>query len=126
VYVAVTEAVKRARAGKGPTLIENITYRLENHTTSDDASRYRSDAEVKKWWKKEPILRLRNYLITTKKWSQTKEKKLLEDFSKKIEAAVSAYEASSPPPVEDMFKYMYEQMTPLLAEQLEDVKRFAK
>jgi pyruvate dehydrogenase E1 component alpha subunit len=57
VHAAVREAVERARAGNGPTLIEAVTYRLEAHTTADDASRYRSPEEVSEWQARDPIAR---------------------------------------------------------------------
>src|SRR5208283_2346105 len=63
VYAAVRLASDRAREGKGPTLIEGLTYRLGAHTTSDDPTKYRSDAEVKQWEARDPLLRLERYLI---------------------------------------------------------------
>ena len=54
-YVAAKEAVDRARAGDGPTLIECVTYRLAMHTTADDPKRYRSEEEVEQWRKRDPI-----------------------------------------------------------------------
>src|SRR5438132_6845147 len=62
VYAATREAVARARAGEGPTLIECVTYRLGVHTTADDPTKYRSDDEVKAWEKKDPLTRLVPYL----------------------------------------------------------------
>ncbi|MFP8883425.1 pyruvate dehydrogenase (acetyl-transferring) E1 component subunit alpha [Streptomyces mangrovi] len=61
--LAVTRAaLERARAGEGPTLVEAFTYRMGAHTTSDDPTRYRKDAEREEWEAKDPILRLRTYL----------------------------------------------------------------
>jgi pyruvate dehydrogenase E1 component alpha subunit len=62
VYAATKTAVERARAGEGPTLIEALTYRIGPHTTSDDTSRYRTDAEVEGWRARDPIDRYRTYL----------------------------------------------------------------
>ncbi|HEU5270395.1 MAG TPA: pyruvate dehydrogenase (acetyl-transferring) E1 component subunit alpha [Jatrophihabitans sp.] len=62
VYTATAEAIERARAGGGPTLIEAITYRIEAHTNADDASRYRNDAEVAEWLARDPVDRLQKYL----------------------------------------------------------------
>src|SRR5450631_3751137 len=61
----VAEALKLARGGGGPTLIEALTYRLSDHTTADDAQRYRPAAEVKAAWDKEPLKRMRNYLANS-------------------------------------------------------------
>ncbi|PBD28609.1 hypothetical protein CLM86_05385 [Pseudomonas aeruginosa] len=58
----VRAALERARQGKGPTLLECISYRLCDHTTADDASRYRSAEEVNQAWREEPIKRLRAFL----------------------------------------------------------------
>ncbi|MFD8380380.1 pyruvate dehydrogenase (acetyl-transferring) E1 component subunit alpha [Streptomyces sp. NPDC059679] len=55
VHQVLGEAVRRARAGGGPTLVEAVTYRLEAHTNADDATRYRSDAEVEAWRAHDPI-----------------------------------------------------------------------
>jgi len=118
VYWAVAEAAKRARTGKGPTLIECFTYRLENHTTSDDATRYRTEKEVKEWEKKDPLLRTKKYLTAKKVWSEKKEKAWREECAKKIDQAVHEFETTPPPAIEDMFIYMYEKLTPLLQEQL--------
>ena len=62
VHGAVAAALERARSGGGPHLVEALTYRLCDHTTTDDASRYRDDAEVSRRWPEEPVLRLRRYL----------------------------------------------------------------
>ena len=65
----VGRAVEKARTGGGPTLVEAVTYRLSDHTTADDATRYRSAEEVKEQWKAEPILRLRTWLHAKGAWS---------------------------------------------------------
>jgi pyruvate dehydrogenase E1 component alpha subunit len=62
VYVATREAVARAREGGGPTLIEAVTYRLGPHSTADDPTKYRTQAEVATWEAKEPLPRFRRYL----------------------------------------------------------------
>jgi len=62
VYAATREAVARARAGDGPTLIECVTYRLSMHTTADDPTKYRSEEEVAAWERKDPLTRMRAYM----------------------------------------------------------------
>ncbi len=59
----VRAALARAREGGGPTLIEAYTYRMGAHTSSDDPKRYRADAELEAWRRKDPIERVRAYLI---------------------------------------------------------------
>ncbi len=62
VYAAVRAAIAAAASGEGPTLIEAITYRIEAHTTADDATRYRNAAEVRDWLARDPVTRLASYL----------------------------------------------------------------
>jgi pyruvate dehydrogenase E1 component alpha subunit len=62
VYAVMTSALKRARSGEGPTLIEAYTYRMGAHTTSDDATRYRHSEEVEHWKLKDPLARVEAYL----------------------------------------------------------------
>src|SRR2546430_10216249 len=76
VRAAAVEAIERARAGAGPTLIEAVTYRLSDHTTADDAARYRPPEEVQARWKEEPIARLRAYLVSQKAWGKAQEEGL--------------------------------------------------
>lgn len=61
-YAVVRAAVDRARRGEGPTLVEAVTYRVDAHTTADDAGRYRSDAELEAWRPRDPVARLERHL----------------------------------------------------------------
>src|SRR5436309_13577426 len=70
VRAAAEEAIAQARAGGGPRLIGALTYRLSDHTTADDAARYRPPEEVQTRWKEEPIARLRAYLVSQKAWGK--------------------------------------------------------
>jgi 2-oxoisovalerate dehydrogenase E1 component alpha subunit len=63
VYAAVRQAVESAAAGGGPALIEALTYRMEAHTNADDAARYRPEAEVQAWLDRDPVARIRQYLL---------------------------------------------------------------
>lgn len=65
VYRATREALERARAGGGPTLIEALTYRIGPHTTADDPTRYRDESEVERWRALDPISRYRRFLERT-------------------------------------------------------------
>ena len=82
---AILEAIERARKHNQPSLIEAITYRLTDHTTADDASRYRGDKEVSAQWANEPIKRLRNYLEQHAGWSRTEEEQLMNVASVQIQ-----------------------------------------
>ncbi len=103
VYAACREAVERARAGDGPTLIECVTYRLGVHTTADDPTKYRSTEEVEAWERKDPLTRFGAYL---------QKKKLLDDgLTESVDAeiadAVKRFEALGTPDPLTMFEHAY-------------------
>lgn len=118
VYKATQEALKKAYAGKGPTLIECLTYRMLDHTTSDDASRYRPKKELSGWSKKDPIERLRKYMEKNKMWNKKYEGQLYNKIQKKVEEAVAKMEKMPAQKTEDMFKYLYSEMDDDLKEQM--------
>jgi len=108
VYTASREAVDRARAGGGPTLIECVTYRLGMHTTADDPTKYRADEEVKAWEQKDPLTRFRVYL---------EKKKLLdasvdEQVDEEIARAVERFEAMPATDPLAMFDHAYAELPP--------------
>jgi pyruvate dehydrogenase E1 component alpha subunit len=117
VYAVVREAVERARGGKGPSLIEAYTYRFGAHTTADDPTKYRDDAEVEEWRPRDPLLRVQRYLEQRGQWSEGWEQELVEACAAEVEQAMEAAAAVRPPPPQDMFRYMYAEMTPALVEQ---------
>ena len=122
VHAAVKEAADRARAGGGPTLIEAFTYRMGDHTTSDDASRYRSREDVADWEKRDPVVRFQLYLKGRKLWDEAWDKEVQERAGGLVDKAVEAAEARPPAAVEDLFAYTYAKMTPNLEDQLADLK----
>src|SRR4029078_13048690 len=83
---AVATALERGREGGGPTLIEALTYRLSDHTTADDARRYRAKDEVDQAWEVERLLRLRSYLMSTGTWSEEQERALLAECAQQVDA----------------------------------------
>ena len=113
----VGQALAKARAGEGPSLIEALTYRLTDHTTADDAGRYRDAEAVSSQWQNEPVARLRNYLAEAGAWSKADEERLIEEIDADIEAAVQSYEATPPQPPESMFDYLYAELPAAFAEQ---------
>lgn len=117
VHQATREALDRARAGDGATVIEAITYRLADHTTADDATRYRDPAEVAAHWKREPIARLRTHLAGVQAWDADAEITLARECATAVDAAVSAYRAIVPPDVGAMFDCLFETLPPALAAQ---------
>jgi pyruvate dehydrogenase E1 component alpha subunit len=119
--IAVTEvcreAVERARAGEGPTLIEALTYRLGDHTTVDDARRYRDDAEVSRAWEVEPLGRVRNLLVAAGAWTKEDEEGLLAESAAEVDRAAEEFLATGPLPAEAMFDHLYETLPPGIAAQ---------
>jgi pyruvate dehydrogenase E1 component alpha subunit len=120
----VDRALTRARNGEGATLVEAVTYRLSDHTTADDASRYREKEEVEDAWKLEPLIRLRNYLEGLGAWDEQKEQTLLEETAAKVDAAVQTYLNTAKAPVESMFDHMYAELPEFLEEQRDHAVRY--
>jgi pyruvate dehydrogenase E1 component alpha subunit len=117
VYRVTKEALERARTGHEPTLIEADTYRVTDHTTSDDARRYRTDAEVEVWRHRDPIERLATYMTARGLLDETGAAEVLAEADRQVAEAVAAFEALSPPDPEEMFAHLYAEVTSPLAEQ---------
>jgi len=117
VHHAVREALAKARAGGGPTLIEALTYRLGDHTTADDASRYRPAEEVAEAWKREPVLRLRNFLLNSQVWDKAQEDELLKQCNENVQSAAQAYLDTPVAAVNQMFDRLYATPAPAYAAQ---------
>lgn len=113
----VGQAIERARRDNQPSLIEAVTYRLSDHTTADDASRYRDDKEVARFWKEEPVARLRAFLVGRGLWSRQDEDRALRESAATIEAAVETYLATPPQPPEAILDYQFANPVPALEEQ---------
>ncbi len=107
VKYAMDDAVKRARAGEGPSFIEAVTYRLGDHTTADDARRYRDPAEVEAWIARDPLIRTRKYLENKNLWDQKKDDTLQERAKTIVKEVVATAEGVSRPEVESIFNAMY-------------------
>lgn len=126
VRAVMEDAMSRARNGKGPTLVELITYRLSDHTTADDASRYRPDQEVEDAWKTEPLLRFRQYLMDKGYWDQDEEEALLKECADKVDSAVANYLDTPKQEIAAMFDHMFENLPESLEEQKEIATEAAK
>ncbi|MGB0652260.1 MAG: pyruvate dehydrogenase (acetyl-transferring) E1 component subunit alpha [Thermoplasmatota archaeon] len=92
---ATRQAVERARAGDGPTLIEAITFRKMFHTTADDPTKYRTREVEEEWEAKDPIPRLRAYLTKKRLWNKTKEEELEDHVAATIDDAIARFEEES-------------------------------
>ncbi|MGH8874581.1 MAG: thiamine pyrophosphate-dependent enzyme, partial [Acidimicrobiia bacterium] len=123
VYQATLEAVERARAGGGPSLIEAVTYRLGPHTTSDDPARYRDAEEEEEWKAKDPLERVRRYLSARDGWSEEWQEVLDREAAEQIERAVELAEGLEPFRAEEIFLGMFEELTPALLHQQRDLVR---
>ncbi len=104
----VREAAERARRKNRPTFIEAVTYRMGDHTTADDARRYRDEAELKKWERRDPLTRLRAYLIKKSLWDDAREKVVQARAKEEVTAAVKRAEEIAAPKSRDMFDSLYE------------------
>lgn len=114
----VGRALEKARAGGGPTLVEALTYRLSDHTTADDATRYRSAEELAGQWKQEPIVRLRTWLAEKGAWNAQKEQALGKEVAAQVQKCVDAYLKTPPPGPEQMFEHLYARLPKQYAEQV--------
>lgn len=123
VYVATQEAVDRARAGEGPTLIEAVTYRMSVHTTADDPTRYRTEEEVEEWSRRDPIDRFQIYLKNKGLLDDEKIAAIEEEVDQEIRAAVERAEETMSEPVDalKMFDHIYAEPPPYLQKQRQEL-----
>lgn len=106
VYQATSAAVKRARDGKGPTLIDSITCRLEGHYVGDPMV-YRIEGDLEEWKKKDPIIKLEKSLIKDGILNNEQKANILKKIEKTIAEAEAFAENSPYPEPEDASKYVY-------------------
>ncbi len=125
-YTALKFAADYARDGKGPVLIEALTYRLGAHTTSDDPTKYRAKDEEVEWEKTDPIYRMKKYLIEKKLWTQKEEDIIIEQFRNEVDRQFSEAEAHEPYKIDDVFKYMYNEIPDELLKQKNNYENFLK
>jgi len=125
VYKAASEAVARAREGH-PTVLECETYRMGHHTTADDATRYRAEAEVESWRKKDPILRLKKHLENQKLWDENQETRLRSEAEQMVLGEIKAYEETPAPNPLNMFADNYASAPWNLIEQRQELEELLK
>ncbi len=114
------EKIEKARSGEGPSVIEALTYRLCDHTTADDATRYQLGEETENAKNKEPIKRLRAYLESQSLWDEQKEQDLSQKVKEKVEREVQHYLSLDKPEVTSMFDYHYQTLPASLKAQRDD------
>jgi pyruvate dehydrogenase E1 component alpha subunit len=123
---AMEDALDRARNGQGGSVIEAVTYRLSDHTTADDARRYRGEQEVKDAWAKEPMKRLRNWLVAKGVWDDAKEEAWKAECDDWMDNEVNAYLETKTQPVTAMFDYTFAEVPADLAKQRDYVLSLEK
>ena len=123
VHHVLSEAIARARRGEGPTFIELLTYRVAPHSTSDDPTRYRSNAEVEVWLRRDPLDRLVRYLRSQGLLTAEDEERFEQETSREIRDAIEEVEASGPPPLSTLFEDVYAEQPWHLAEQCRELER---
>jgi pyruvate dehydrogenase E1 component alpha subunit len=121
VYRAASEALARARTGEGPTFIECHTYRVADHTTSDDAARYRDPATVASWRERDPLLRLERYLAKKMLWDTDYGNEVKQRAAAVIDAAVREMEAAPPATAAEMFAHTRADLSQRQAVQLKEL-----
>lgn len=105
-YKATRDAIERAKKGQ-VTLIEAITYRIGDHTTADDARRYRDPAVLESWKKKDPLIRLRKYLESRAAWDDQKQAAIEARAKEIVSRIVKNAEGIEPPTNDDIFDYTF-------------------
>lgn len=123
-YTALQTAREYASAGNGPVLIEAVTYRKGAHTTSDDPTKYRTKEEEASWEDKDPLKRMKAWLVDHKLFSDREEKQLVEDYKKEIDRQFEEVEKEMNYPFDEIFNYMYEDLPNDLLMQKKAHERF--
>jgi pyruvate dehydrogenase E1 component alpha subunit len=125
-YQALHYASEHARSGKGPVLVEALTYRKGAHTTSDDPSKYRSKEEEELWDKTDPLKRFKKYLISNAIYNDKEEEKQKAQYKKEVDRQFEEAEKHPPYALEDVFAYTYSEMPDILRQQKADYEKFLK
>ncbi|HEU4320413.1 MAG TPA: pyruvate dehydrogenase (acetyl-transferring) E1 component subunit alpha [Acidimicrobiia bacterium] len=123
VYLATRLATRRARDGRGPTLIEAMTYRYGPHATADDPSLYRSDEEVERWKERDAIERLRRFLENRGEWDERVGEKVAMEITDAVDAAVASLEAEPMPTRDDAVRHAFARIPAHVVDQLHAMQR---
>jgi len=118
----IREAAERARSERRPTFVEAVTYRLGDHTTADDARRYRKAEEVEAWQRRDPLTRLRRYLEMRKRWDSEKQAALHQRAEAEVVAVIKRAEEIAAPAVQDMFDHMFAELPEALRVQRDTMR----
>ncbi|MBT8208847.1 MAG: pyruvate dehydrogenase (acetyl-transferring) E1 component subunit alpha, partial [Acidimicrobiia bacterium] len=124
-YQVTSDAVDRARRGEGPTFIEAVCYRYGAHATADDARLYRSSEEEEEWRRRDPIDRMRSFLLQRNLWDEESEAELLAEATREFDVAMDSIEAVAEPPRGAIVRHVYDRIPRLLVDQLHRHERLA-
>lgn len=124
VLTVMKEAVDRARSGGGPTLVEALTFRYGPHTTPDDPKKYRTQEELEVWQARDPLQRMKRYLMQKGIWTEAEDEQLYQWAKDQVNAAVAEAEAEDRPSLDDIFDYVYAVPTPELQRQKAYLKAY--
>ncbi|MEO6435000.1 MAG: pyruvate dehydrogenase (acetyl-transferring) E1 component subunit alpha [Tepidisphaeraceae bacterium] len=122
VYKATRDALDRARRGEGPSFIEAVTYRLGDHTTADDARRYRDPAAYEAAVARDPIIRTRKYLESKRLWDAERQAKVDQRATMIVREVVDAALTIEKPATEDLFRYTFEALPDELRRQMQTMR----
>ena len=121
-HSVLQRAIAKAREGGGPHVVEALTYRLHDHTTADDATRYRTDEDVERAKRLDPLARLKAYLMRERLWTEAQEAAAREACNARVEQAVAEFLAVPPRPPEAMFEHLFAELPAALHEQRDAVR----
>jgi pyruvate dehydrogenase E1 component subunit alpha len=124
VYAAMKEAMEDAREGRGPRLIEMLTYRFGPHTTADDPTKYRDAAQLEKNKPFDPLIRIRLYLSERNLWSEEEEYEIMDAARTEVDKAVAEAESAPPPDPSDIFHNTWKREHPYLKKQEDEFVSF--
>jgi pyruvate dehydrogenase E1 component alpha subunit len=106
-YALTRRLAARTRSGRGPVFVEAVTYRMESHTTSDDARRYRHEREVADWVAADPIERMSRHLRSSGLWSDEQGSRAAERAAAVVaDLRRRLVDAPAPDPAE-LFDHVY-------------------
>ena len=111
VFQVVNEALDRARNDFRPSIVEALSYRLGDHTTADDASRYRESSEFEQARKLEPLIRMKAYLLAEQQWQDSDDRELYEACAQQISQAVESYQKIDKQEPGEFFDFMFAEPT---------------
>jgi pyruvate dehydrogenase E1 component alpha subunit len=122
VYSTISNKVAEAREGRGPSIVECVTYRLGHHTTATGDEPYRLKKEIEKWVHRDPIERLRRFLEKKGLWTEQKESEIDARVKERIDGSVRKFESLPRPDPKDTFEYTYHEMPKKLRREMESLE----